>query len=109
MRTISGLANVMGIVRLLGCVRLNETLSFGDAWMLCNRRSLLRKSTVPPAGTSTTRGTNTQPFWSISTLASGNGAALPGGGASSHTTAFLSSLLVSPRRELRNAVVWLDA
>ena len=31
MRMISGLANVTGIVLSLGCVRLNETLSFGVA------------------------------------------------------------------------------
>src|SRR6185312_3976747 len=92
MRTISGLAKVTGIVRSFGWVRLNETLSFGVAWMLCSRRSLLRKSTVPPAGTTTTRGMNTQPFWSISTLAAGAGAAAPAGGFSSQTTAFLSSL-----------------
>src|SRR6185295_4905154 len=59
--------------------------------MLCSSRSLLRKSTVPPAGTTTTRGMKTHPFWSISTLAAGAGAA-PAGGFSIHTTAFFNSL-----------------
>src|SRR5438132_2312347 len=68
MRTISGLANAMGIARPRGCVRLKVALSLLALCRLWSRRSLLRNSTVPPTGTRTTRGTNEHAFWSISTL-----------------------------------------
>src|SRR5439155_4405254 len=86
-RTISGCGNVMGIVRPRGCVRLNAGLAFGVLWRLCRRRSLFRKSIRPPAGTTTTRGTNVHSFWSIAIA--GGGASFRGdaGGLSSQTTA----------------------
>jgi hypothetical protein len=54
---------------------------------LCSSRSLFRKSTVPPTGTTNTRGTNTQPFWSISILPSCAGHFAPAGAFSIQTTA----------------------
>src|SRR5229473_176191 len=65
MRTISGRLKTMGMVRPLGCVRLNAALSLLTLWRLWRSRSLLRNSTVPPAGTIITRGTNTHCFSSI--------------------------------------------
>ena len=54
-----GFANVMGMVRPFGWVRLKTALARAALWMLCRRRSLFRNSTVPPAGTTITRGMNT--------------------------------------------------
>jgi hypothetical protein len=87
MVTISGFVKVIGMVRPRGCVRLNVALSLLWLCRLCSKRSLFRKSTVPPTGTSVTRGTNTQPFWSISTLGKGVAQVAPAGGLSSHITA----------------------
>ena len=43
---------------------------------------------MPPTGTTSTRGTNTQPFWSISTLPFCAGHFAPAGAFSIQTTAF---------------------
>jgi len=40
---------------ILRLCTMNEAFAFGVAWMLWSRRSLFRKSTVPPAGTTTIR------------------------------------------------------
>src|SRR5262245_6108871 len=89
---ISGRAKVMGMARPRGCVRLNDGFSLLTLWRLWRRRSLLRNSTVPPAGTRTTRGVNAHAFWSISTLAGATADdasdRTPSGGVCSHTTAF---------------------
>ena len=55
-------SRVTGIARPRGCVRLNVGFSLLALCRLWRSRSLLRNSTVPPAGTITTRGTNTQVF-----------------------------------------------
>src|SRR5437868_2099172 len=47
------------MVRPRGCVRLNCALSLPRPCRLWSSRSLFRKSTVPPSGTTTTRGTYT--------------------------------------------------
>src|SRR5262245_24867231 len=84
---ISGFSNAMVIVRPFGCVRLKGGFALGVLCRLCRSRSLFRKSIFPPAGTTTTRGANTQSFWSIVTVAASAAAGGPAGGFSSQTTA----------------------
>src|SRR5262249_9944605 len=84
---ISGFSNAMVIVRPFGCVRLKGGFALGVLCRLCRSRSLFRKSIFPPAGTTTTRGANTQSFWSIVAVDASAAAGAPAGGFSSQTTA----------------------